>query len=222
MIRDGCHGSRCRFLFEALLVWIDVLVHEALQPPLQFLRLRAEFKVHMAAAIFAGEDRRALFDKMRDAFFEIFALQALPAFPARKSQTLRQAFETSRCTLARLITRNDRGLTFEASSSAYSCTFSMKRILRKNLIHQPIRNASAASISRAENSKSSAFAGPTRRGNIHAIPYSAINPRSANAVPNRAASEAKRKSQYNAITNPRPTAGPLIGRNHGLLDRREI
>ena len=85
-----------------------------------------------------------------------------------------------------------------------------------------MRNASAPSIIRAQKSKSSALACPTRRGNIHAMPYSAISPRRANAVPKRAASEANRKSQYKAITSPKPTAGPLIGRNDRLAQRREV
>src|SRR5271163_1320146 len=80
-----------------------------------------------------------------------------------------------------------------------------------------MRKASAASINRAEKSRSSAFAWPTSRGNIQAIPYSAISPRRANAVLNRAASDAKRKSQYKAITSPNPTAGPLIAAITGLL-----
>ena len=63
---------------------------------------------------------------------------------------------------------------------------------------------------RAEKSRSSALACPINRGSIQASPYSAISPRRANAVLNFALSEAKRISQYNAMTRPSPTTGPLI------------
>ncbi len=62
---------------------------------------------------------------------------------------------------------------------------------------------------RADNSRSSAFAGPISRGKSHARPYSAISPRFAKAVPNRAPSDAKRRSQYREMMKPSPTAGPL-------------
>ena len=86
----------------------------------------------------------------------------------------------------------------------------MKTVCGNAWFTSPIRIASLASIMRAENNRSSAFATPTSRGNIHAIPYSAINPRREKAVPNRAVSEANRRSQYSAITSPSPTTGPLI------------
>jgi len=53
-----------------------------------------------------------------------------------------------------------------------------------------------------------ALAGPIKRGNIQEMPYSAISPRFANAVPNRAESDANRKSQVqrNDETQSNPQA----------------
>src|SRR6266849_2053528 len=45
------------------------------------------------------------------------------------------------------------------------------------------------------------------------MPYSAISPRFANAVPNRAESEANRRSQYNVMMKPKPTAVPGVSQN---------
>ncbi len=70
---------------------------------------------------------------------------------------------------------------------------------------------------RADNIKSRALAGPINRGRIHATPYSAINPRRENAVPNFASDEAKRRSQYSVRMNPKPTACPLTAAITGFL-----
>ena len=67
-----------------------------------------------------------------------------------------------------------------------------------------------------ENKISLACARPTNLGNIHAEPYSAINPRLAKALEKTVLFLAKRISQKSAITKPTPAAGPLIAAMIGL------
>ena len=56
-----------------LLVRIDVLLHELLQPVLQFFRCFIERKVHKFRLL-TGKRGRSFFQKVRDTFFEVFAL----------------------------------------------------------------------------------------------------------------------------------------------------
>jgi hypothetical protein len=52
---------------------LDVLLHELLQPVLQFFRCFIERKVHKLRLL-TGKRGRSFFQKVRDTFFEVFAL----------------------------------------------------------------------------------------------------------------------------------------------------
>ena len=80
----------------------------------------------------------------------------------------------------------------------------------------PSSAASRPSTTRPESSRSSARAGPTRRGRIHEMPCSATSPRRANAVVSFAFSATKRTSHISACTSPMPAHGPLIAAITGL------
>ena len=80
-------------------------------------------------------------------------------------------------------------------ASAYSLAVFISSSWGTTRFTTPSRSASRASILREEKSRSSAWAGPTRRPSNQLTPHSAINPRLENARVNDAWSEAKRMSQ---------------------------
>ena len=86
----------------------------------------------------------------------------------------------------------------------------------EDLLRRVVREELAGVGTHDEWFDSSAAAGPMSRGSIQAIPYSAINPRRAKAVPKRALAEANRMSQYREMIKPSPTAGPLTAPITGL------
>src|SRR5437763_1014729 len=73
--------------------------------------------------------------------------------------------------------RSERGDTSAVRPAAYPFTSSRKPSCGNTRFTNPSSRASAASIVRDENSRSAAFASPTMRGSIQAIPYSATRPR---------------------------------------------
>jgi D-serine deaminase-like pyridoxal phosphate-dependent protein len=114
------------------------------------------------------------------------------------------------------ITRTERGETSVESTVASACACCSSSSAATTRWTSPIDRASAASILRDVSSRSVAFAWPTMRGSIQAMPCSAISPRLANAVANTAFSDAMRKSLYSAMTSPRPAAAPLMALMMGL------
>ena len=80
----------------------------------------------------------------------------------------------------------------------------------------PSRSASSERKTRPERSRSSAWAGPIRRGSSHELPCSATSPRRANAVVNLTPAAAKRRSHISACTSPIPAHAPLIAATIGL------
>ena len=92
------------------------------------------------------------------------------------------------------MTAIERGGAQVASSAARSYTCGSSVSWGTTAFTNPMAFASAASITRPENSRSQALAGPTSRGSIHELPCSLISPRRANAVVKRARSDAMRMS----------------------------
>src|SRR5437667_328361 len=86
---------------------------------------------------------------------------------------------------------------------------------------RPTRAASSADSRSGRKKSSFALAGPTRRVSCQVVPKSPPKPTLANAVPNRARSEAKQRSHDSAIPSPAPTAGPLTAAivTLGMSDR---
>src|ERR1700722_13821213 len=196
------------FVMEALLVGINMRIHEFLQAALHSLSFLVEFEAHDLRyfPVNAGGRfcRKCATPPLKSCDFRLSSISCSAIVKASPSGWNIASYTCF------LITRNERGLTFDAKSLAYSFTFAKNPSCPNTWFVKPIRKASAASTMRAEKSRSSAFAWPINRGNIQASPYSAMSPRRANAVLNFALSDANRMSQYKAITKPSPTTGPLI------------
>src|ERR1700747_2675888 len=159
-----------------------------------FTLLLNEKSMSAACLLFTRESSGALLHKVRDTLFKILCAETRHHLAHGNVESFRERLRHCLVYLA-LDYAHERGLTVEASSWADSWAFSRKVSWGKTRFTNPMRSASAASMVRAENSRSSAFAIPMIRGNIQAIPYSAISPRRANVVLKRLASEASRRSQ---------------------------
>ena len=65
-------GPGLDFVVEAPLLWVDLLIHEGLQPALEILHSVGEFE-NQSSLLSAGEAGRTFFEVVRDTFFEVFA-----------------------------------------------------------------------------------------------------------------------------------------------------
>ena len=120
---------------KALFVWINVLVHEGLQAALQILHFVAEFEFHLDL-LSAGESGGALLDKMRDALFEILALQTRKHFALGDFERLRERLEHRVVELALDHSQRARDSRW-TPCRARSPHLLQEDIVRENLVHQP-------------------------------------------------------------------------------------